>query len=730
MNLSPNLETVIADNSISSVPMSKGKAGYILGSQWGAINKPLNILSKGILRTMFGKPTYNISNISNMVVQRYLDYNVGGAVVVRAGKDDSTTINSVKFFSADMTVAQNWNNGTAQKRKLNAEDDSYESIQTVKLVLATNPTTWSVGDTVTGATSTATGVVESICVIDGNATSSAIVYVKDVVGTFRGDSGVDENVTDGTTACSCTDTTINTIYGTQFVEMTFVATDVDKIGVGMTLVQGANSAVVVGKVGTLVSLTDVSGAFVTATALTSFDGVAYTDTGAEDFPTSSTIEVGADTVQALMVFGKYAGTEGNDIDVSICNRNDFNNATGTSTFAFADEFEVTTLIEDEIAVVIRKAGTVVEAHICSLDATATSQGGKPKFIDDYLEMYSDYIGSESKTTGTHEIEDWDDLAEASGTIASTTLVGGACGVVGLQQAKDAYDVLLKKNTGVSLCGDFHELENMSNYGALISYLDVKIASLDRVRLICTLQKDSINVNDIKASIADIISIQNSYIYPYYEWTYVTDGELKKKYYVPLTGDHIALTFQTWQTVGDWYAPAGTQNGILRNVTKMYHNLDEGDGSPVSDLYKYGINADVFREDAVGNTGYYAWGNRSKFNAMSDLSRQNVVNAMITDVMKLGALIQPYIFQPIDDATFNSITQVCDAGYLSSRSQNAFYQGDDDGGYRFVCDRSNNDAQSNSEKTINVLFMVKYKASAEYIKLKVVITASGINFELV
>lgn len=722
-NLSPNLEILLADRSLGSIPLDSGSAGFILGGQWGPINRSINISGTTQFKKMYGSAIYGSNHISWGTISKFLEMGVSGAKIVRAGKDDATTKNACKFINVDST-ASSWNNGTTQVRKLNADDDSYPSIETVRVKLVADPTEagWSVGDVISVVGDATTyGTIDAIILNADNEGTNAYVYFKDMVGDFA----PADILTDGTpvtpsvaTIASSGVTDIN-YYDTYFheVKLTLTAGHSDKVGIGSVLTKGTASGVVVGRSSNDLFLSNYSGTF-TAGDATFVDNIEIT----AGKVTITTVTATDAIKQAMLFYAKYAGSVGNDIQVAICDKTNFG-AVYSGSALFSSLFESTSLATDEVAVIVTLDGTVVEKWILSLDETAT-RGGETIYIETFLELYSNYI--ECKVNP-------DFIDDYAGYIGLTSLVGGSAGSIDLQASKDAYDVMLKSTTNALIIGDFHDLETASDYPTMITYVAGKLSTLQRSVLVTTLRKDQINplAFDVLTSIADILSLDNQYVIPAYEWEQYNNSDIRRKYWIPCTGTNVGIIIRSITQSGDIEAPAGLRRGNMSGTTKLYYNLEEGSGSPVSELYKYGVNANVIRILDSGQTGFYFWGNRTKYNPLSDLSRINVVLALLTDIKKLGSLIMPYIFEGIDETTtFASIRQSCDAGYLANRSVEAFYLGDGDGGYKFTCDTSNNDSQSAKEKTIYVDFEVKYRPAAEYLKLRITVTGAGVEFQFV
>jgi hypothetical protein len=266
-------------------------------------------------------------------------------------------------------------------------------------------------------------------------------------------------------------------------------------------------------------------------------------------------------------------------------------------------------------------------------------------------------------------------------------------------------------------------------------LESKIAAKNgRNFAIVTLRRDSVSKTsfNITTAMTDIAGVNERNFCPYYEWKQYTDTYTNRKYWIPCTGDNMAVHMNTILNYGDWKAPFGEIKGVMKNTGKLYHNLEEGDDSAVSELARYGVNANLYREDPdTGSAMYVAWGNRVKYDPTSDLSRANCNHALNTDLKKLRKLLAPFISEDISQDTFDSINNRCDKNYLAGRSlEGAYNLIDGDGGYVWQCDSGNNTVLTQKEKAIMCYFGVKSAIAAEFIKMNVVVSPAGVEFVLI
>ena len=716
-NLLPNLETQLRDRSIGSIPLPIGSAGFVTAGQWGPVNIVMNITSPQNFKRMYSSAIYGQNHISWATINKYLEMGVSGAKIVRAGKNDSTTTNAVQLFAEDGT-AKNWNNGTAQIRKLNANHGSWPSIEIIKIKLEENPTVggWAVGDTISVQGGTATGTIDAIILSNQNESSNAFVYLRDYTGTFAdGDT-----LTDGTPATPAIatidgDPVETRLFNAFFheVALTVGASQIDRVAVGSTIRRGDASGLVVGKHGTSLFLSNVVDTFTNGDA--SF---------VDDIELSaSVVEISAVTTddstrQAIMFFAKYPGSVGNDIHIAMCDKDNFGEEFSAG-LTFASQFEAPSLGDNEVAIIVTHDGVVVERWICSTDETA-ERSGESLFIPEWLDKYSNWIGAFVNTN----------IIDFEGFFALTSLIGGATGPVDLLSAQNAYTVLLDIKSGVRVSGDFHDLEDMSEYTDLHGFICGLLEASKRTVHVATMK-----LNTISETAGALDSLTESgfhqecrWVFPAYEWEFYNNADIRRKYWIPVTGTNIGIILRSVINDGDTEAPAGLRRGSMTGTSRLYYNLEEGAGTMNSELYRYGINANVLRVLDSGQVGFFLWGNRTTYNPMSDMSRLNVIQGLITDSVKLESLLLPFLFEGIDEDTYASIRQTCDEGYLANRSVVAFNRLDGDSGYKFTCGIENNSAQDVSEKTINIDFEVKYRTAAEYMKLRITVTGAGVEFQ--
>jgi len=425
--------------------------------------------------------------------------------------------------------------------------------------------------------------------------------------------------------------------------------------------------------------------------------------------------------QTLMFYGKYAGSRGNDIKVAFTGATDFATATysGTSLIkdVVAEKLSITSITATELAILVLLDDVIVETFVVSTDSTAlTVQGSLPLFIDKYLENNSNYIGSVSDSTL---------IASFDCDAVATALTGGASVQPVLADLYTAYDVLIgDRRNEIYLIADCHDLSAESEWNTLMVALQTRVEASRRHFLIGTLPKGAIDASSFAVTDIDahVSGLNSKYVAIYDEHKQIYDKYNRIKYFIPMTGDVLGIHVKTFENFGEWEAPFGNEKGSLSGVAKLYHNLPQGGGSPVSALYRNGINNIIYKD----GIGFVVWGHKTRYNPASSLVDIEAVHTLTKDLIAMGNLLDNFISKPINNGTFALIRNAIDRGYLERRANAGAYYGGTEG-YLFVVDESNNTAADAQNKTLNVDFFVKPAKAIDFVILTAIITPTGTEF---
>jgi hypothetical protein len=320
------------DTSFGVESLPSANIGLAIGGTWGPANQIMGVTNKKSLAELIGKPILTGVVGANartwMVCREILNNYTSSLYLVRAVKDDTTTKNSFLGVTRDAST-HTWVNGANQLRYLN--DDSVEpTVLMPDVRLKMNDVSgFVVGGTAAQLTSGASG---TICSIDS---ANAYLYISSTsTATYTVVSA--HTIADGG-AVARTVTEVRSFESK--VRLTLGGTEVDTFRLGEVVSQATSLAqgVVTGMdiTNDYLYLNDIEGVF---------DGThSYAVTGSLS---------GAGTVSAyslqdvvgvndvLGIYAVYAGVNGNDVDVAICDANNYYaDATYNGTDKFSDEFE-------------------------------------------------------------------------------------------------------------------------------------------------------------------------------------------------------------------------------------------------------------------------------------------------------------------------------------------------------------------------------------------------------
>jgi len=785
-NNSPHVKKRIQDKSLGVVPLGAGNGAFICGGQWGPCGKVFTVQSENDLRDMLDEPVVGNNHQSWHAIAQHVEFYSGGAKIVRpydtAGLANSCLIASVDSSTTAFSTTGTTSNGTAIPYNLNVDADisiTPTLIPLQKLTCA-DGSVFSAGGDISGETSGAAGTVAYII---GN-----YVYVKDITGgPFQA-----ENL-DDTAIYAATITTSTAVTQDQDQVLYLYAKypgsrgndikvafcdhvnfhDRTRLTVGTDAeAQFAAGDVVVGSTSNAsgivyasdttnhyLYLRDVSGVFQAENLtvigeeqwmITVGAGEENTFTVGEKVYQSSSIYgyvsdidttshilylansgTGTFTTAAVTGTSGGAGTASAVANVSaVASAFDAtglgSTADGTNTFKalVKNETGTETLASDEYALLVYVDDVLTETHVVSHTTTSTKpNGNEPNYIDYLLENDSAWLYSVTDVSGVS----FDDF---SGSFQKTSLAGGTAAQCSISACQVAYDTLFNDTrNGIYFVGDYHDMASydVSNYRTLTAYMVGK-AELSREHFcISTLPKAAISdtafdINTLNESVA---GINSKYISITDQWKEIWCKYNRRKYFIPTTGDVMGLVINNVEQNGDWEAPFGNTKGVMRNTTKLYHNLSTGEASNVSDLYGAGINSIIYKEDI----GFVLWGQKTRFNPASDLSRINAVLVVTRDMKVLSKLLDNYISYNLNESLYALVTVACDRGYLAGRSASGAYLSQNgDGGYEFVCSSQNNTPATQKANTLVVDFYVRPAKAVEYIHFTAIVTPSGTTFK--
>jgi len=198
----------------------------------------------------------------------------------------------------------------------------------------------------------------------------------------------------------------------------------------------------------------------------------------------------------------------------------------------------------------------------------------------------------------------------------------------------------------------------------------------------------------------------------YKYMYDRFNDLYR--WIPCNGDVAGLCVSTSATLEDWYSPAGTNRGGLRNAVKLAFNPTQSDRD---ELYQARINPIV----SFPGAGTILFGDKTALASPSAFDRINVRRLFLAVQKRAETLAKGVLFEQ-NDAT----TRVGFASALNSyMSEVQSRRGVTD--FLVVCDESNNTPSVVDRNEFVAEIYIKPTRSINYITVTLTATKTGVSF---
>ena len=291
-------------------------------------------------------------------------------------------------------------------------------------------------------------------------------------------------------------------------------------------------------------------------------------TGATSSATGEITEVIASTglkVKALTGTFELEDIEGGTSGATVAITTITDVAQATTGVSFKSLFEYIPE-SDEIAIVVWDGDTIVETYIVSLTKGSKDFEGNNNYIENYLNRRSSWI------LVYHDDENLNSVY----TTSKTLLAGGI----------DAEAANSEVFLGYDLYENPEEFEvNMLIDGAYTNSIVQQyiIDNILEVRRDCvgyfSVPKDTVvGQASVSAAVTDMIEYRttqlirsSSYYAIYANWKYQYDKINDKNRWLPLSADIAGITAFTANSREAWFAPAGYNRGLIKNVVKFAIN---------------------------------------------------------------------------------------------------------------------------------------------------------------
>jgi hypothetical protein len=198
----------------------------------------------------------------------------------------------------------------------------------------------------------------------------------------------------------------------------------------------------------------------------------------------------------------------------------------------------------------------------------------------------------------------------------------------------------------------------------------------------------------------------------YKYMYDRFNDLYR--WVPCNGDVAGLCVSTSATLEDWYSPAGTNRGGLRNAVKLAFNPTQSDRD---ELYQARINPIV----SLPGAGTILFGDKTALASPSAFDRINVRRLFLAVQKRAETLAKGVLFEQNDATTRVGFASALN-GFMSEIQAR---RGVTD--FLVVCDESNNTPSVIDRNEFVAEIYIKPTRSINYITVTLTATKTGVSF---
>ena len=211
------------------------------------------------------------------------------------------------------------------------------------------------------------------------------------------------------------------------------------------------------------------------------------------------------------------------------------------------------------------------------------------------------------------------------------------------------------------------------------------------------------------------SPNSSYAAAYAPYIKIMDEFTNRTISVPPSGYIAAVFAFTDAVAAEWFAPAGLNRGLVKNIislTKEYSTADE------ELLFPKQINCIVKRP----GKGYPIMGAETTQSKASALSNINVRRMLITIEVSLVDALDYTVYEPNDSYTQFQVVQLCNNFLDPIKTGRGLYD------YKVISDDSNNKPYHKDAGQLNVDILMKPVIPVKFIRLSSIITRTGASFD--
>ena len=404
--------------------------------------------------------------------------------------------------------------------------------------------------------------------------------------------------------------------------------------------------------------------------------------------------------------GKYAGTLGSSIKVSVMADSGFGSWTYADNFDAAPASgEIHVAVIDSDGDISGTAGTVLETFpFLSTSATAKNADGSSNYSKTVINDQSKYVWSVTPAT-----------AAANVSLAN----GHNGGALGTAQYLTGFDKFEDTNT---VTVDFLIAPCMSSSSDQTTVVNDLVATAGSLRKDCvavTSPNRAAVVNNAGSEVTDIGTGIASFTRSSY---LIVDGNYLKVYdkyndtyiHIPAASSTAGIMAASSVNAAPWFSPAGTRRGQYLGVTSLTYNANKSNRDT---LYKAGVNPIA----NIPGEGIVLYGDKTHLSRPSAFDRINVRRLFLSIERSIAEAAKSVIFEFNDEFTRAEFSGIVEAFLREIQGARGITD------FRVVCDETNNTAAVIDANEFVASIFVKPARSINYVTLNFVAVRTGVEF---
>jgi len=207
---------------------------------------------------------------------------------------------------------------------------------------------------------------------------------------------------------------------------------------------------------------------------------------------------------------------------------------------------------------------------------------------------------------------------------------------------------------------------------------------------------------------------SNYACTYGNWVKQYDNSLGDFAWLPMSGYEARIMANMDANLQPWYAPAGLNNGVLRDLVDIGVNPTQKQRDL---LYRVNVNPVVF----FPGDGYVVWGQKTLQKKPSAFDRINVRRLFLVLEKATLAILRYFVFEPNTVFTRTRVVNVLTPIFEIAKNNEGVYD------YLIVCDERNNTPQVIDSNELKVDIYLKPVRIAEFILVNFIATRTDQDF---